>query len=83
MSGKKCCSKSGEGDNLGTPCDILNEMISGNNNNDITKVKPDDTDSKDDNLSNPNDITRTTEEKFQEVCGARLCIYIQFNINYS
>ncbi|XP_034177442.2 uncharacterized protein LOC117602943 isoform X1 [Osmia lignaria lignaria] len=70
MSGKKCCSKSGEGDNLGTPCDILNEIITENNNNDINKAKPDDTDSKDDNLSNPKDITSTTEEKSEEVYGA-------------
>lgn len=69
MSGKKSCSESGEGDNLGTSHDALNEMLTKNNNNDIIKAKPEDTKSKDDDMSSCKDITRMTVEKPEELCG--------------
>lgn len=69
MSSKKSCSESGEGDNLGTSHDALNEMLNKNNNNDIIKTKSEDTDSKDYNLSSCKDTTSMTVENSEELCG--------------
>nr|XP_003707377.2 PREDICTED: aprataxin and PNK-like factor isoform X5 [Megachile rotundata] len=69
MSGKKSCSESGEGDNLGTSHDALNEMLNKNNNNDIIKTKSEDTDSKDYNMSSCKDTTSMTVQNSEELCG--------------
>lgn len=69
MSGKKSYSESGEGDNLGTSDDALNEMLNKNNNNNIIKAKSEDIDSKDDNMSSCEDTTSMTVQKPEELCG--------------